>query len=61
MSAGILLKGILSMLFVAIIFFGSFLSYIVFNPGEAQFFVTVFGIDPNDIAILLKKLINGSF
>ncbi len=61
MSIWVLLKGIASMLFVALIFFWSFLAYVVFNPGEAQFFVTVFGIDPADIANILKKLINGSF
>ncbi len=61
MSIWVLLKWIASMLFVALIFFWSFLAYVVFNPGEAQFFVTVFGIDPTDIANILKKLINGSF
>jgi len=55
------LKLIGSLLFIAIIFFGSFLAYIVFNPDQASFFVTIFGISPNDIQKLLKTLINSSF
>lgn len=46
---------------VSIIFFGSFLAYIVFNPQQAYFFVNIFGINPTDIAIILKRLINISF
>lgn len=56
-----ILKLIGSLIIVSIIFFGSFLSYIVFNPDSAGFFITIFGIDPNDIANLLKSLINVSF
>jgi PKD repeat protein/multisubunit Na+/H+ antiporter MnhF subunit len=56
-----LLKWIWAIFLVAVIFFGSFLAYIVFNPGEAQFFVTTFGIDPREVADLLKKLITLSF
>lgn len=55
------LKLIGSFLVIAIIFFGSFLAYIVFNPAQAGFFVNIFGINPNDIQNILKKLINGSF
>lgn len=55
------LKLIGSLLFVAIIFFGSFLAYIAFNPAEAVFFTNTFNIDPNDVQNILKKLINGSF
>lgn len=55
------LKLIGTLLFIAIIFFGSFLAYIVFNPDQASFFVTIFGISPNDIQKLLKTLINSSF
>ncbi len=50
-----------AILFVVIIFFGSFLAYIVFNPDQATFFINIFGINPSDIAHLLKNLINGSF
>jgi len=50
-----------SLFFVAVIFFGSFLAYIVFNPDQAGFFNSMFSIDRNDIATILKKLINGSF
>lgn len=45
---------------VALIFFGSFLAYIVFNPGQAKFFIQ-FGINPSDIATLLERLVNGIF
>ena len=61
MTAGTVLKLIGSLLLVAVIFFGSFLAYVVFNPDQAAFFVNIFGIDPNDIQNLLKSLINGSF
>lgn len=61
MTAGMVLKLIGSLLFIAIVFFGSFLAYIVFNPDQASFFVNVFGISPNDIQKLLKTLINSSF
>lgn len=55
------LKAIGSLFLVALIFFGSFLAYIVFNPEQAQFFVTTFGIDPQDVADVLKRLITISF
>ncbi|MDD2487033.1 MAG: PKD domain-containing protein [Candidatus Gracilibacteria bacterium] len=42
------------------IFFGAFLAYIVFNPGQAQFFISL-GIKPQDIKALLEKLVNFSF
>lgn len=45
---------------VALIFFGAFLAYIVFNPGQATFFIS-FGINPGDIARLLKQLVSGIF
>jgi PKD repeat protein len=61
LTAGMVLKMIGSLLIVAVIFFGSFLAYIAFNPDQAAFFVNIFGINPNDIKDLLKKLINGSF
>ena len=60
-SMALFLKLIGSLLFVAIIFFGSFLAYIAFNPAQAVFFTNTFNIDPNDVQNLLKKLINGSF
>lgn len=58
---GTILKAIGALLFTGIIFFASFLAYIVFNPGEAQFFITMFGIDAKDVANILRKFINGSF
>lgn len=58
---GTILKAIGALFFTGIIFFASFLAYIVFNPGEAQFFITMFGIDTKDVATLLRKFINGSF
>jgi drug/metabolite transporter (DMT)-like permease len=61
MTASTVLKLIGSLLLVAVIFFGSFLAYVVFNPDQAAFFVNIFGINPNDIKDLLKSLINGSF
>lgn len=54
MTTGTVLKLIGSLLLVAVIFFGSFLAYVVFNPDQAAFFVNIFGIDPNDIQNLLK-------
>lgn len=61
MTTSMILKLIGSLLLVSIIFFGSFLAYIVFNPDQAGFFISVFRIDPNDVAHLLKSLINVSF
>lgn len=58
---GTIMKAIGALLFTGIIFFASFLAYIVFNPGEAQFFITMFGIDTKDVASILRKFINGSF
>jgi hypothetical protein len=54
MTAGTVLKLIGSLLLVAVIFFGSFLAYVVFNPDQAAFFVNIFGIDPKDVQNLLK-------
>lgn len=45
---------------VSMIFFGSFLAYIVFNPGEAQFFRS-FNIEPARIADILRTLVNAIF
>lgn len=61
MTAGTVLKLIGTLFLVLLIFFGAFLSYIVFNPEEAKFFVNVFGILPSDIATVLSFLLNGSF
>ncbi len=60
-SLATFLKLIGSLLFVAIIFFGSFLAYVAFNPDQGLFFVNTFNINPNDVQKLLKNLINGSF
>jgi hypothetical protein len=49
-----------ALLFVALVFFGSFLAYIVFNPAQARFFNT-FGINTLDVASLLSQLVNGIF
>ncbi len=61
LSTTTVLKMIGAIIAVSIIFFGSFLAYIVFNPEQAYFFVSIFGINPTDIAIILKRLINISF
>jgi hypothetical protein len=58
---GTVLKAIGAITFAALIVFASFLAYIVFNPGDAQFFVSMFGINTKDVANILRKLINGSF
>lgn len=60
-SLMLFMKFIGAILLVSIIFFGSFLAYIVFHPDQASFFINIFGINPGDIANLLKKLINASF
>ena len=60
-SPAMFMKFVGTILFISIIFFGSFLAYIVFNPDQATFFINIFGINPTAIASLLKKLINGSF
>lgn len=57
MSAGAFLRMVWAILLVAFIFFGAFLAYIVFNPGQAVFFIS-FGINPGDIAQLLKQLVS---
>ncbi len=49
-----------AILIVSTIFFGSFLTYIVFNPDQAQFFIELW-INPQDIKTLLKNLVNLSF
>lgn len=54
------MKIIGALFLVALIFFGSFLAYIVFNPGEARFFIR-FGINPSQVASLLSNLVNGIF
>jgi uncharacterized membrane protein YidH (DUF202 family) len=41
---------------VGLIVFGSFLAYVVFNPEQAQFFISL-GINPADIQNFLKKLV----
>lgn len=57
----VIFKAISALFFAGIIFFASFLAYIVFNPGEAQFFIVMFGIDTKDVATILRKFIHGSF
>lgn len=56
-----ILKFIGTLFLVGLIFMGIFLAYVVFNPSQAGFFNTVFGIEPDAIANTLKYLINGSF
>ncbi|MDP2104049.1 MAG: PKD domain-containing protein, partial [Candidatus Gracilibacteria bacterium] len=60
MKTGDFLRIVGAILLVSFIFFGAFLAYIVFNPGQAQFFLS-FGINPSDIASLLQNLVNGIF
>lgn len=59
-TPGQIFQAIGALLFVALVFFGSFLAYIVFNPTQAKFFNT-FGINTADVASLLSKLVNGIF
>ncbi|HRI36523.1 MAG TPA: PKD domain-containing protein [bacterium] len=54
------LKFLGALFVVGLIFFGSFLAYIVFNPENAQFFVG-FGINPADIKSLLATLVSAIF
>ena len=61
LTTGTVLKLIWSLLLVAIIFFGSFLAYIVFNPENASFFVNTFNITPSAVQQLLKDLIKYIF
>ncbi|NDK19806.1 PKD domain-containing protein [Candidatus Gracilibacteria bacterium] len=60
MSTDMFLRIVGAIILVASIFFGAFLSYIVFNPGQAGFFIS-FGINPGDIARLLKQLVSSMF
>jgi len=52
-----ILNFFMASIFVSLIVFGAFLSYIVFNPEQARFFIN-FGINPRDIASLLERLVN---
>ncbi len=61
MSTATILKLIGTLFLVFLIFMGMFLAYIVFNPDQAGFFVSVFGILPSDVANVLSGLINVSF
>lgn len=54
------LKIVGALFLVALIFFGSFLAYVVFNPEQAQFFIQ-FGINRADIQTLLARLVNAIF
>lgn len=54
------LKIVGALFLAALIFFGSFLAYVVFNPEQAKFFVE-FGINRADIQTLLARLVNGIF
>lgn len=60
MNALTFLRMVWAILLVAFIFFGAFLAYIVFNPGQASFFIS-FGINPGDIAHLLRQLVSVIF
>lgn len=59
-TPGQILRMMGALFFVSLVFFGSFLAYIVFNPGQAKFFIN-FGINPADVASLLSNLVNGIF
>ena len=56
-TPAVFFKYISALLLVSFIFFWSFLAYIVFNPEQTQFFVR-FGIDPDEIKVLLRKLVD---
>ncbi len=55
------LKWIGAIFLVLVIFFWSFLAYIVFHPEQANFFVNIWGIDTRNLGAYLRSLINGSF
>lgn len=59
-DAGTFFRFIIAVFFTALIFFGSFLAYIVFNPDKASFFL-LFGIEMQDVKMLLANLVNGIF
>jgi len=59
-TPGQILRIVGGLLFTSLIFLGSFLAYIVFNPDQARFFIN-FGINPADVATLLSSLVNGIF
>ena len=60
MSAGTFLRIVGAILLVTLIFFGAFLAYIVFNPGQASFFLSL-GINPGDITLWLRQLVRSIF
>lgn len=55
------LKLAASIFFVAVVFLGSIGAYVVLNPEDAVFLIKNLNINPNDVAIRLKQLINGTF
>lgn len=59
-STGTFLRLVGAMLLVTLIFFGAFLAYIVFNPGQASFFLSL-GINPGDITLWLRQLVRSIF
>lgn len=59
-NTGTFLRLVWAMLLVTLIFFGAFLAYIVFNPGQASFFLSL-GINPGDITIWLQQLVRAIF
>lgn len=50
-----------SIFFVAVVFLGSIGAYVVLNPEDAVFLIKNLNINPNDVAIRLKQLINWTF
>lgn len=60
MSTGTFLRLVGAMFLVTLIFFGAFLAYIVFNPGQATFFLSL-GINPGDITLWLRQLVRTIF
>lgn len=59
-STGDVFRIISSILLAVVVMFGAFLAYIVFNPNQVQFFISLW-IDPKEVKDLLKTLVSISF
>ncbi len=60
-SKMLILQYIGSLLLIFTIVFAAFITYIVLNPSQSAFFITIFSIDPADVAKVLKNIINITF
>lgn len=60
-SKMLILQYVGSLLLIFTIVFAAFITYIVLNPSQSAFFITIFNIDPADVAKVLKNIINITF